>query len=51
MNQFGAALAEVIPGLHRKGRNPKRRYVGVALSQEGQQAVDEALHAESLLRR
>lgn len=50
-NQFGAALAEVIPALHRRGRNPRRSYVGVALSEQGEEALDDAVQRESLLRR
>ena len=50
-NHFSAALSEVIPGLRRKGRNPKRRYVGVALSEQGEKALEEAVDRESARRR
>jgi phage/plasmid-associated DNA primase len=50
-NHFGAALGEVIPSLHRKGRHPNRCYVGVALSEQGDEAFDEAIQQERVLRR
>ena len=50
-NYFGAALAEVMPGIHRQGRNPNRKYIGIALSVEGEKAFDEALEVETVKRR